>query len=202
MYIKILWGYVKMAGKLSVVYGSMKSGKSFELIRQQSVLTLGKKKNVLIVKPSIDNRFSKDEVISRTGARTNCIIVDHTSKECIENMYDKHKGNINAILIDEIQFFNLDILDVIEKFLLDNIDVYCYGLNLNFLNEPFDIMKELIPLADDVKKLYAICENCGSDHATHNFLIDTNGVSDSIKIGDEVYKAVCRTCYYKLKGGE
>ena len=58
-------------GWLEVICGCMFAGKTEELIRRINVLSYAKK-NIIVFKPAIDNRYSEKEIVSHAGTKVPC----------------------------------------------------------------------------------------------------------------------------------
>ena len=95
-------------GWLEVICGCMFAGKTEELIRRINVLSYAKK-NIMVFKPKIDNRYSDEEIVSHAGTHIPCIVVDK-GQDILKHIHD----DIEVVAIDEIQFFDKDIIDVCE----------------------------------------------------------------------------------------
>ncbi|MGV2685426.1 thymidine kinase [Clostridium perfringens] len=136
----------------------MFSEKSKELIRQGERHLLAKHK-VVFFKPSIDNIYSNNEIVTHTGAAVKAIIVGPK-----ESLLDHLDQDVNVVLIDEVQFFNKSILKDVWVMLKNGIDVYCSGLDMDYMGTGFnDTVIEIMAMAYEVNKLHAICEHCGVD---------------------------------------
>ena len=104
------------------------------------------------------------------------------------------------VAIDEIQFFDKEIVSVVRKLEENGKRVIASGLDLDFKGEPFGSMPELLCIADKVDKLTAVCMKCGSDRATRTQRLINGFPADKssplIMIGgDETYEARCLKCY-------
>ena len=139
----------KEPGKLIFFYGPMFSGKTNNLIETIEHSTNEK----LIFKPMIDTR-SKN-IRSRTGKKIETIIISDPS-EIIENLL----FGTQEIFIDEVHFFDLSLIDVLNDILERSIDVYASGLDLDYKQEMFEISEELIKIADFPVRLFARCHIC------------------------------------------
>lgn len=180
-------------GSLEVICGSMFSGKSEELIRRMRRAELAKKK-VLSVKHALDDRTTLDYVASHDG-RTYQAIATSSPQEVLLRARESY----DIIGIDEVQFFPLDIIDIIMRLVHSGSRVIVAGLDLDFRGVPFSCMPTLLALADNVTKLKAICMTCGQEaHHTQRLV---NGVPASfdepiIMVGaQECYEARCRPCF-------
>ena len=145
-----------MSGKLELIIGPMFSGKSTELIRQIKRFRAIDKK-VLVIKPKLDNRYDQYKLVSHNNISENCIIFEN-----LDNIDYDIFNDYEIIIIDEAQFFiNLKqfVLHLVEKL---NLYVIIGGLDGDYKREPFGEILELIPYADDYKKLSALCKHCNN----------------------------------------
>ena len=94
----------------------------------------------------------------------------------------------DVISINEAQFFP-DLIPFIKSALKQNKKIYIYGLDGDFKQEPFGQMADLLPMADDYVKLYAVCK-CGNRAAFSKRMTTTK---EQYAPHDE-YQASCRTC--------
>ena len=186
---------------LKVYTGSMKSNKSLELIKTVERLSLMKKR-FRCFNPSFSG---VQEISSRIGLTTHAIIVSE-----VLDIFQYINENTDAILIDEVQFLCKseddlsDLLFLVKYCEIDQIDLYVFGLSLDFKNEPFQTMKELLPYADEITINRAVCEECFNADASKTLRLK-NGMpckfDDEVFVSKEddkvVYRAVCKQCYYK-----
>uniref|UniRef100_A0A7C4TWA7 Thymidine kinase n=1 Tax=Caldisericum exile TaxID=693075 RepID=A0A7C4TWA7_9BACT len=181
-------------GKIEVITGCMFSGKSEELIRRLKRAKIAKLK-VQVFKPSIDTRYSIVEVVSHTGEKIEAFPVT-SSKE----IFDKVEVDTNVVGIDEAQFFDSGIVEVLKKLAKRGSRVIVAGLDMDFRGEPFGPMPYIMAIADDVLKLHAICTVCGEDATMTQRLINGEPASYNdpvIMIGaNETYEARCKLHHY------
>ena len=142
-------------GFIEVVCGPMFAGKTEELIRRIKRLEYAKQ-NVLVFKPKIDTRYDAEEIVSHNLSKNPSIIIDK-SIEVLSYI----KDNTDAIVIDEVQFFDHDIVAIAEQLADQGIRVIVGGLDRNFRGEPFGPMPDLLARAEFVIKLAAICVKSG-----------------------------------------
>lgn len=184
-------------GWIEVIAGSMYAGKTEELLRRIRRIEYAKK-DVIVFKPCIDNRYSNDEVVSHNNSRVKSINIS-----CASEIY-KHleKELPYAIAIDEVQFLDKEVVNVCEHFANLGVRVIVAGLDKDFRGEPFGVMPELLARAEYVTKLDAICQVCGAPATRTQRLI--NGVparydDPIILVGaKEQYEARCRHCHVVL----
>ncbi len=184
---------MRKKGLLEVVCGSMFSGKSEELIRRLRRAEIAKQ-HVLTIKHCIDNRRSTEFVTSHTGNKILAIELNN-SKEVFKFINEKTE----VIGIDEVQFFDNEIVSVILELVNMGKRVIVAGLDLDFRGVPFGCMPALMAFADKVTKLKAVCIECGQDaHFTQRIINNDPAKYDDpiILVGaDECYQARCRSCY-------
>ena len=98
---------------------------------------------------------------------------------------------IEMIFIDEVQFFDRDIVLLLMKFRNMGIEVVAAGLDLDFRGIPFGPIPELLALADDITKLKAVCFKTGKDAQYSQRLI--NG--EPARHTDPIILVAASDCY-------
>lgn len=181
-------------GWIECICGSMFSGKSEELLRRIKRGVIAKQK-VLLFKPSIDNRYDENRVSTHNGNSYDSISIEKSSD--ILNFVKDTKYDI--IGIDEIQFFDNDIVKIINKLADDGIRVIVAGLDMDFKAEPFHPMPEIMAISEMVTKLHAVCNKCGKEASRSQRLINGKPAKydDPIVVigASESYEARCRHCH-------
>ena len=188
--------YRKKMGWIEVITGCMFAGKTEELIRRINRIKYAKK-DVLVFKPNIDNRYSEKEVVSHNLKKVDSIpVVD--SKE-IKEYISKLNNSPYAICIDEAQFFDKGLIDLIEDLADKGVRVIVAGLDLDFRGEPFGIMPDILARAEEITKLHAICQVCGDIASRTQRIINGKPAKydDPIILvsAKEKYEARCRSCH-------
>lgn len=185
--------YTGKEGWIEVIAGSMFAGKTEELIRRIKRLQYAKK-NILVFKPSIDNRYSIDEIVSHSGMSIKSIPIDNPME--ILKYID---GRIDVVAVDEVQFFSSDVVAVCDYLADKGIRVIVAGLDRDFRGEPFGSMPELLTKAEFVTKLTAICSVCGAPATRTQRLVNNKPASYNdpiIMVGaSESYEPRCRHCH-------
>lgn len=153
-------------GFIEVVCGPMFAGKTEELIRRIKRLEYAKQ-NVLVFKPKIDTRYALEEIVSHNLSKKPSIIIDK-SIEIIKYI----QPSTDAVVIDEVQFFDEDIIQITEDLADKGIRVIVGGLDRDFRGEPFGPMPELLARAEFVTKLTAICVMSGLPATRTQRIID------------------------------
>ena len=140
--------YVTMqSGWIEVICGSMFSGKSEELIRRIRRSQFAKQK-IAVFKPEIDDRYSEEAVVSHNG--TTVIATPVAGSSEIEQFI---KDDYDVIAIDEAQFFDEGIVDVVMELAVRGFRVIVAGLDQDFRGEPFGPMPQLMAVAENVSKI-------------------------------------------------
>jgi thymidine kinase len=188
---------VSRPGWIEVICGPMFAGKSEELIRRIKRLEYAKKKT-LVFKPSIDIRYSSNEVVSHSNLKAKSIAIKE-SKEILDYV----DSSTFAIAVDEVQFLDKDIIYISQKLALKGIRVILGGLDTDFRGEPFPITASLMTIAEDVLKLTAICVVCGAPATKTQRIINgkpAHYADPIIKVGAaEAYEPRCRHCHQVVK---
>lgn len=183
-------------GSLEVICGCMFSGKTEELIRRVRRALIGKK-SIQVFKSHRDTRYSSTFAISHNGLEIPAVIIKKSSSEKLITQIEK---TTDVIAIDEIQFFDIGIIDCIEDLVRNGKRVIVAGLDLDFRGEPFrekdGPMPSLLAISDKLTKLTAICWVCGGVATRTQRL--TNGIPAKwnepffLKTGKDEFHAVCR----------
>lgn len=181
-------------GWIECICGSMFSGKSEELLRRIKRGVIAKQK-VLLFKPSIDNRYDENRVSTHNGNSYDSISIEKSS-DILSFVKDT---SYDIIGIDEIQFFDNDIVKIINKLADDGIRVIVAGLDMDFKAEPFHPMPEIMAISEMVTKLHAVCNKCGKEASRSQRLINGKPAKydDPIVVigASESYEARCRHCH-------
>ena len=180
-------------GWIEVITGPMFAGKSEALIRRIKRLEYAHKKT-LVFKPKIDNRYSENEIVSHSKIKTRSINIE-TAQDILKYV----DRDTEAVVIDEVQFLDHEIVHVAEDLADRGIRVIVAGLDRDFRGEPFQNIPELLALAEDVTKLTAICMRCGAPATRTQRLVNGEPASydDPIIIvgASESYEPRCRHCH-------
>ena len=183
----------KKAGSIEVICGSMFSGKTEELIRRLKRAQFAKQK-VEIYKPCIDVRYSDDKVVSHDSTSIPSIPIDTPAKML------EISDDVEVVGIDEAQFFDASIVEVVQTLANKGIRVIIAGLDTDFLGKPFGPMPALMAVAEDIQKVHAICVRCGSP-ANHSHRLIAN--DELVVLGEkDEYEPLCRHCYNAATANE
>lgn len=180
-------------GWIEVITGPMFAGKTEELLRRVKRLEYAKK-NIVVFKPLIDDRYAVDEVVSHNNNRTKSVNISRANQ--IFNHIDK---DTDVVAIDEVQFLDEEAVNIIEYLADKRIRVIVSGLDRDFRGEPFSFMPKLLSLAEYVTKLTAICVECGAPATRTQRIVNGKPAryrDPIVLIGaEESYEARCRICH-------
>jgi thymidine kinase len=177
-------------GSVEVITGSMFSGKTDELIRRLRRATIARQK-VQVFKPAIDNRYHEEKVTSHAGSDFDAMPIQYAV-----DIFSNLNSDTTVIAIDEAQFFDDAILEVVHQLADRGLRVIVAGLDTDFRGEPFGPMPVIMAQAERVDKLQAICMVCGEPASRTQRLV--NGMParyhDPVVIvgASEMYEARCR----------
>lgn len=189
--------------KLYFRYGAMNSGKTTAII-QVAHNYEERWMKVLLIKPIIDTKWL-NTISSRLGIARRVDIQLHRGENIniLLDMYKKKNGNIDCILVDEVQF--LDVAQIDDLFWITvnaNIPVICYGLRSDFLLQSFPASERLFTLAHTIEELKTVCR-CGKKAICNMRLQNETPIftGDQIAIDwlEVSYESVCWGCYAKYK---
>jgi thymidine kinase len=176
----------KKIGSIEVVAGSMFSGKTEELIRRLKRAKIAKQK-VEIYKPMTDVRYSETEVVSHDENSINSTPVENSSTILLLT------GNVDVVGIDEAQFFDTGLIEVVTKLANNGIRVIVAGLDMDFKGVPFGPIPGLMAVADHITKVHAICVRCGN---IAQFSHRKSEKDQVVLLGEkDIYEPLCRSCY-------
>lgn len=180
---------------IEMICGSMFSGKSEELIRRVIRSIIARKK-VQVFKPSNDTRYHSGHVTSHNGREIEAVPVSPETPEDILTLVD---DDTDVVAIDEVQFFEAGVVDVVRALSKEGRRVLVAGLDQDFRGEPFGTVPTLLALAEKVDKLQAICVVCGEPASRTQRIIDgrpANYTDAIIMVGaEEKYEARCSKCH-------
>lgn len=176
---------------LEVVLGPMFSGKSTYIhtaIHRHRAIG----QQTLVIKPRIDTRHpNAEETTTHNGIRIPCRAVDRLTNVSCCDLTD-----IKFVVVEEAQFFN-DLVNWVihmENCCPDK-SFLIIGLSGDSDRRPFGQMLEVLPYADSIVHMNALCMRCrdGTPAAFSHRRMQTH---DQIAIGGaNEYETLCRNCY-------
>lgn len=177
-------------GQVEVICGSMFSGKTEELIRRLNRARLAKLK-VEIFKPSVDKRYHVSDVVSHNENSIRSTPVNFAGDILLLT------GDCDVVGIDETQFFDEDIVRIVQVLANQGKRVILAGLDMDFEGKPFGPMPSLMAISEYVTKVHAICMKCGDLAA---FSLRLSEEKEKVVLGEkENYEARCRKCFLEDK---
>lgn len=190
--------------KLIVKYGPMSSNKTNDLITNDYKYRIEYSKNSLVLKPKIDTK-GNNYVKSRIGLKRKVdFLIDGQMNLFSTIQAINNRVSIDIIFVDECQFLTLDQAHDLYKIAIKlDIPVMCYGIKVDFKNEPFPTMSYLMTMAHSLYETKTVCK-CGNKATCNIRYVNDKPVFDGSKIEidnkDKIkYEAVCAKCYYELK---
>ena len=146
------------------------------------------KKKIIVIKPSIDNRYSNEKIITHNDLSHDCYpMIDWKTAL---NKFKFEKKNVDMVFLDEIQFMNTaDTLLNIEIILNKGIDVVCAGLDQDSRGKPWETSSMLLGLSDKILKIYGFCNVCGVE-ATKTYRKEEGGERTQVGAAN-IYEPRC-----------
>jgi thymidine kinase len=175
------------SGRIEAITGGMFSGKSEELVRRLRRAAIARQR-VQVFKPALDTRDAPDQLVTRDRRALEAITVP--SSTALRQALD---ADTQVVGIDEVQFFDEGIVDLLTELADSGLRVIVAGLDQDFKRRPFGPMPAILAIAEFVDKIHAVCIRCGGP-ASYSFRIAGGG--EQVLVGDtESYEARCRACY-------
>lgn len=176
-----------MQGRLEVIAGGMFSGKSEELVRRLRRALIARQK-IQVFKPRTDTRHDESRLITRDNRELAAQTVSSS-----EELTALLESEVEVVGIDEAQFFDDGLIDLVTDLADRGVRVIVAGLDQDYLRQPFGPMPRILALAELVDKVHAVCVKCGG---LAHYSQRISGGSEQVQVGDtEAYEARCRDCY-------
>ena len=174
-------------GRIEAISGGMFSGKSEELVRRLRRATIARQ-TVQVFKPVADTRHDPQRLITRDKRELEAVSV-----ACSCDIRQKLLPGVQVVGIDEAQFFDDGLVELVCELADSGVRVIVAGLDLDYLRRPFGPMPLILALAEYVDKVHAVCMRCG---APAHYSQRMAGGGEQLQVGDtESYEARCRRCY-------
>lgn len=187
--------------KLYFRYGAMGSAKTMNLLavahnyEQQG-------KRVILIKPSLDDRFGADAIRSRAGFSRKADLVVAPNDVINLSLLE----GIHCILVDECQFLSEAIIHQLRNITVDlDIPVICYGLRTNFMTRLFEGSKRLLEIADTIEEVKTTCAFCNRKAVFNIKLRNGEALSNGVEIElgtEELYQPCCCRCFETRFGSQ
>ncbi len=173
-------------GWIEVIAGCMFSGKTEELIRRLNRAIIANQK-VEIFKPVIDQRYHPQHIVSHDETMIRSTAVNFASDILLLS------GDCDVVGIDEAQFFDDSIVEVVNTLANGGKRVILAGLDMDFEGRPFGPMPQLLAVAEFVTKVHAICARTG-ELASFSFRLSND--DRQLMLGEkEKYEARSRKAF-------
>lgn len=197
--------------KLYFRYGTMGSSKTANALMTKFNYE-EKGYNVLLIKPSIDNRDGKTIIKSRIGLESEAIVINPQENLMydITVKYGYHIGKyrntlenpIDCIIVDEAQFLSKENIEDLKQ-IADTYEtpVFCYGLRTDFQSNLFEGSKRLFEISDSISEIKSIC-HCGNKAIINAKYNDNQIIYDGEQIdigGNDKYIGLCYRCWVEGK---
>jgi thymidine kinase len=171
----------------------MFSGKTEELIRRVKRAVFARQR-IQAFKPRIDDRYDLSRIVSHAGAAGDeAQIIEAVAVGSSESLAQRVLDDTQVVAIDEAQFFDRGIVDVVQALGDRGLRVIVAGLDQDYLGRPFYPMPELMAIAEEVTKVHAVCTVCGAEASRSQRLV---AVGATVLVGgSESYEARCRACF-------
>lgn len=174
-------------GWVEVICGPMFSGKSEELIRRVTRSKIARIP-VQVFKPQLDDRYADTEVVSHSAWK-----VEATPVEDSTQMLRAVTEQTRVIGIDEGQFFDDGLVEVVDNLAATGMQMIVAGLDTDFMRRPFEPIPSLCDRAEYVTKMLAVCHRCGGPALYTQRIVKSD---DLVVLGaQDAYEARCRMCY-------
>jgi len=175
-------------GCIEVISGGMFSGKSEELLRRLRRALIARQR-VQVFRIATDTRGGEADVLRTRDNRSLSAETVASSGE----MREKLMLGVEVVGIDEAQFFDRGLVDLVTELADLGVRVIVAGLDLDFRRRPFGPIPELMAIAEYVDKMHAVCVRCG---AAAQYSLRIAGGDQQVLVGDvETYEARCRRCF-------
>ncbi len=174
-------------GWIEVVCGPMFSGKSEELIRRLRRAMIARRR-VQVFKPVLDNRYSKEEIVSHSDQR-----LGSTTVNSADEILKQLDWRTQVIGVDEANFMGPGLVEVCGQLADSGKRVIVAGLDTDYMGRPFPPIPDLLAMAESITKTLAICMRCGNPAKQTQRLVESE---DLIVVGAAgMYEARCRACF-------
>ena len=185
-------------GIVTVLTGPMRSGKTLELIIRALDVKWAEGSVVLFhygdssreSNNKLECRFSDPNSTADQPFALSLPSIPVPRNSTVIN--DLLPPNVDLVIIDEAQFFGMDIIEVVKGLRLRGVDVIVSGLDMDSFQQPFGPMPYLMAIADTVIKKTAVCYDCKEDAQTTFRLVDN---TEQELVGDKEYITLCYGCY-------
>jgi thymidine kinase len=178
----------------------MFSGKTEELIRRLRRAQIARQR-VVVFKPAIDTRYDPIEIVSHSSLRLRSLPIATAAE--IEPALLQERGRVHVVGIDEAQFFDESLVDIVERLAEHDVRVVVAGLDQDYLGRPFGPIPALLCIAESITKQLAVCMACGEPAGRSQRVhpkaagLDEKELAQVLVGGGDAYEARCRRCFVR-----
>jgi thymidine kinase len=174
-------------GHVEAITGGMFSGKSEELVRRLRRATIARQE-VQVFKPEADGRHGREWLVTRDNRALEAESIGGSAE-----LQRRLRPGVQVVGIDEAQFFDFGLVDLVCELADAGLRVIVAGLDLDYLRRPFGPMPQILAVAEYVDKMHAVCVRCG---APAHYSQRIAGGGEQLQVGDaQDYEARCRSCF-------
>ena len=174
-----------MRGNLETIVGAMFAGKTSELLKR-ILWAKHQNKKIIVIKPSIDNRYSNEKIITHNDLSHECYAMNDWATTLKKFIFEK--SEVDMVFLDEIQFMDTkDTLNNVEIILNKGIDVVCAGLDQDSRGKPWETSSMLLGLSDKIVKIYGFCNVCG---LRQQKLLEKHQVVKELKLVQQIFMSL------------
>jgi thymidine kinase len=167
------------------------------------------RRTVVLFRPTTDTRDRGDNTLSAHDGGSSFEPQRLPGKNYIEWVNSSaevlkltQQRQADAIGIDEGQFFDEALPDILSQLHREGVKLFYAGLDTDWRAQPFATTAKVMMCPEvNVHKMTAVCSLCGSETATRSLKKDA-GLLDKNKVidpgGQEKYDAACESCYFKV----
>lgn len=176
--------FIERKGWIEVIVGGMFSGKTEELIRRLRRSEFARQK-IQVFKPGIDDRYDATDVTSHNSNSFTAMPIENSA-----DIWVHLKDDTQVVGIDEGQFFDHGLVQVVQDLAERGIRVVIAGLDTDWQAKPFEPMPTLMAIAENVTKQHAVCVVCGGEASRTQ---RTAAIEGQVVVGaHDIYEARCR----------
>jgi len=179
---------------LDLILGPMFAGKTTALIAQiERFQFIGYR--TFIITHSSDTRYVSQHNEGAIATHTGKTMSAYPTDELLSLRSNTAYIKATIIAIEEAHFFE-DLYDfVVAAVETDGKKVICVGLNGDYRRDPIGQIHRLIPFADIITKIDAVCVHCSKRAPFTRRRLDKNPTTTEQQIlvgGSDIYEPVCR----------
>ena len=153
------------------------------------------RQRVQVFQPQADSRSEPEHLVTRDRRALRAVTISSS-----QQLRERLELGVEVVGIDEAQFFDSDLVELVNHLADLGLRVIVAGLDQDYLRRPFGPMPGLLAIAEYVDKMHAVCVRCG---APAHYSQRIAGGEDQLQVGDvESYEARCRRCYERSVEGE